>query len=85
MSQCVGPNPFFPFAHQWKSTTRVEEKSERKAEVGFSDCKRPLCPGFGLQPSRGSGDVSDQVHQGGTLHALRTEPLESLVILKDTL
>lgn len=40
----VGLNPFFPLAHQWKSTTRVEERSERKAEVGFSDCKRPLCP-----------------------------------------
>lgn len=68
-------NPSFPLAHRWKSTTRVEERSERKAEVRFPDWKEKTSLS-GLWPAArlGSRDVSHQVHQGGTLHKLYAEP-----------
>lgn len=53
--------------HEWRRGVRGKQR------WGFSDCKRPLCPGFGLQPGSGSRDVSEQVRSRGTLHKLCPE------------
>lgn len=33
--QCAGLNSFFPFAHQWKSTTLIEERREGESRGGL--------------------------------------------------